>query len=57
MSLGGYDDALECFSTILKLDPNDAAAWNTKGVILEKLGRKGEAYAAYAKAKELGYIG
>ena len=34
-----------------------AAAWNNKGLALNKLGRTTEAEAAFAKAKELGYTG
>jgi Flp pilus assembly protein TadD len=43
------------FSKVIDFDPMDAAAWTSKGLILEKLGRNGEAKAAYAKAKGLGY--
>jgi Flp pilus assembly protein TadD len=56
MNLGRYGDALVYFTKVIDLDPLDAAAWNSKGLILEKLGRKGEAKAAYSKAKGLGYI-
>jgi Flp pilus assembly protein TadD len=39
-------------------NPKDAKiAWYNKGIALEALGNDNEANAAFAKAKELGYVG
>ena len=43
------------FSKVIDLDPSDATAWNSKGLILQRLERNNEANAAYVKARELGY--
>jgi Flp pilus assembly protein TadD len=51
------DDAIKAYDEAIRLDPNDAAAWNNKGVALEALGKTTEANAAFAKAQELGYEG
>ena len=32
---GKYDDAAKAFDKAIELDPNSAAAWNSKGVILK----------------------
>jgi len=42
------------FDEVIKLAPEDADAWNNKGIALEALGRTSEANAACAKAQELG---
>jgi Flp pilus assembly protein TadD len=41
----------------VEINPQDALAWNDKGIILEALGRTTNADAAIAKSKELGYSG
>lgn len=45
-----YDKSIE-------LDPQNPRAWNSKGYVLEELGRHDEAQACFDKAKELGYTG
>ncbi|MFZ2470332.1 MAG: TIR domain-containing protein [Methanothrix sp.] len=50
-----YADALKAYNEAIKLDPNNADFWNSKGNALKKLGLTIEANEAYAKAKELGY--
>jgi CRISPR-associated protein Cas1 len=54
---GKYDEAIKCYDEAIRLDPNLAMAWNYKGWALKALGKTTEADAAFAKAKELGYIG
>jgi tetratricopeptide (TPR) repeat protein len=56
-SQGKYDEAIKCFDEAIRLNPNDALAWNNKGDALKLLGLTVDADAAFAKAKELGYIG
>ena len=41
--LGRYDEAVRCFDKTLELDPKNAAAWYSKGDILNRLGRHDEA--------------
>lgn len=52
---GKYDEAIKAYDEAIRLDPNDADAWNNKGLVLEYFGRTAEANTAFAKAKELGY--
>ena len=40
----------------IRLDPTLAVAYQTKGEILDRLGRKAEARQAYAEARRLGYV-
>jgi tetratricopeptide (TPR) repeat protein len=54
---GNYSDAIKCYEEAIRLDPNHAEAWNNKGIILEVLGNSIAADEAFAKAKELGYMG
>ncbi len=54
---GKYNEAVKAYDASIRLDPNDAAVWNNKGMALKALGRTTEANAAFAKAKELGYTG
>jgi tetratricopeptide (TPR) repeat protein len=54
---GKYEKALQMFNMATKLDPQYASGWNNKGYALKQLGKTSESNAAYAKAKELGYIG
>jgi tetratricopeptide (TPR) repeat protein len=56
-SLKKSDEAFKCFDEAIRLSPNLAAPWGNKGIALQKLGRTAEANAAFAKAKELGYMG
>ena len=43
------------YEKAVQLLPDDGFYWSYKGDALKALGRTGEADAAYAKAKELGY--
>jgi tetratricopeptide (TPR) repeat protein len=56
-SQGKYDKAIEACDEAIRLDPKLAWAWSNKGFALKSLGQVTEAKAAYAKAKELGYVG
>jgi tetratricopeptide (TPR) repeat protein len=42
--------ALANYQDSIKANPNNGIAWNNMGVILEKMGRKSEAYACYDKS-------
>jgi tetratricopeptide (TPR) repeat protein len=53
---GKYEGAIQAYNMAIKIDPQDADAWNSKGSILKLLGRTTEADASFAKAKELRYI-
>ncbi|MCX6673380.1 MAG: tetratricopeptide repeat protein [Methanothrix sp.] len=55
--LGMYEEALAAYNETLRLggQAENAEIWQEKGVVLMALGRQGEADAAFAKAKELGY--
>jgi Flp pilus assembly protein TadD len=50
---GKYDEALQAFNEAIRLDPQNADAWNDKGYALELLNKTTEADVAYAKANEL----
>src|SRR6266581_3119152 len=54
-NLKQYPKALAAYEQAIRLDPNDAYAYNSKGYILNKLNRKREAELAYDKARQLGY--
>ena len=51
-TLGKYQEAIKACDKAIGLDPKYAIAWYSKGQIL-----KGQADAAIAKARELGYNG
>ena len=36
--LGKFEDAIECFDEVIKLNPKNKNAWNNKGAILYELG-------------------
>ena len=46
-SLGHLEEALVCYDKVLKVDPENADAWNNKGGCLRKLGRLPEALKCY----------
>jgi len=46
-------DTLACYHRLLELDPKDYMAHNNVGLFLNKLGRRGEADAAFGRALEL----
>ncbi|MFI4874886.1 MAG: tetratricopeptide repeat protein, partial [Blastopirellula sp. JB062] len=45
--------ALECFESVIELEPENADAWINQGVVLDRLGRAEEAIACYDKAIRL----
>ncbi len=51
--LSRKDEAIAAYEKALKINPDNAKAWNNKGVALDDLGRKDEAMAAYEKALEI----
>jgi tetratricopeptide (TPR) repeat protein len=51
------DEALNASEKVIELNSKFAPAWYIKGTALKALGRNSEADAAFAKAKELGYLG
>ena len=51
---GRFAPALASFDQATSLDPAFAAAWFSKGLALERLGRRAEARAAYARFLTLG---
>ena len=53
---GKFDEALQAYEKAIRLDPNLADAWNSKGKVLKNLSRDEDANEAFAKAKDLGYI-
>jgi Flp pilus assembly protein TadD len=55
--LGKYNEAIQVFNEVIKLDPQNAEAWGDKGYALELLNKTTEADVAYTKAKELNYTG
>lgn len=56
-NLGKYDEAIEAYEESIRINPNYPSAWKNKGETLNRLGRIAEADAAFARAKELGYVG
>ena len=50
-----YEEAIACFDEVIKLDPEDFAAWKNKGTALKTSGRDEEAEQCLAKAKALEY--
>ena len=46
---------MKAFDEAIRLYPNNANAWNGKGLSLKGLGRTTEAEAAFARAKDLDY--
>lgn len=51
--MGRYETALEAIDHAIQIDPAYAHAWSQKGVLLEKMGHKQEADAAYDRVKAL----
>jgi tetratricopeptide (TPR) repeat protein len=41
-AMGRHDDAIRCYDSALKCDPQDAECWFNKGLTLKKLGREDE---------------
>jgi len=58
-ALRAYDEAIETArSSPFFIDEGTSAkAWHNKALSLKALGRDSEADAAFARARELGYVG
>ena len=52
-SQGKYDEAIESFDEAIRLDPNDAKAWNSKGNALNSQGKYDEAIESFEEAIRL----
>ena len=52
-----YAEGLEACEQAIRLDPNDANAYQNKGDALKRLNRMREAVLAYEMARQLGYSG
>ena len=48
-----YQDAIFCFDTSIKINPNDANAWHNKGTTLGNMGKIDEAIFCLEKAINL----
>jgi Flp pilus assembly protein TadD len=55
--MGRYEEAIGAFNHAIEINPQDSHAWNRKGIVLKKIGKKDEAEYAFARAKGLGYDG
>jgi len=53
INLKRYEDAIKCYDEALKINPEDAFAWNNKGIALDNLGRYDEAIACYDEALKI----
>lgn len=49
-----YEEALEAYKQVIRLDPGDAYVYYFKSMVLERLGRKQEAEAARQQARSYG---
>lgn len=52
-----YEEAIIAYVEAIKLRPEDGMTWAYKGDALKQLGKTNESDEAYAKAKELGFLG
>jgi tetratricopeptide (TPR) repeat protein len=52
IQLEKYEEAIECYDKAIKIEPNDALAWDTKGIALVNLGKNNEAIECYALYNE-----
>jgi tetratricopeptide (TPR) repeat protein len=52
-SLDRYEEAAECYNTLVKLSPKDALAWTLRGIVLHRLDQHEEALRSYDKAIEV----
>ena len=53
VDLGRYEEALQCFDSILEIDRNHEATWLNKGATLGMLGKYEESIFCLEKALEL----
>ena len=49
-----YEDAVQALDEALKIDPKDAAAWISKGIILINLGKNDAAIRGFGRVAEAG---
>jgi len=52
---GHYKEAIESYNEAIRLDPQNAKAYNNRGLTYQSLGKVEEAERDFQKAKELGY--
>ncbi|MEN6341048.1 MAG: tetratricopeptide repeat protein [Methanospirillum sp.] len=53
MNRGAYEAAIAEYDKVLRLEPENAAVWNKKGVALSRMDKDDEAATAYGKATAL----
>jgi tetratricopeptide (TPR) repeat protein len=53
LQLENHDQALECFSKAIDINPDNLEAWQAKCETLEKMGKLDDAKECYLKAKEV----
>jgi tetratricopeptide (TPR) repeat protein len=53
LNLGKYNEAIECYDKVIKINSNHAGAWNNKGLALGNLGKYNEAIECYDKVIEI----
>lgn len=53
LELGRTTDAIQAYEKALRLNPNDAKAWNNLGVAYASTGRRSELAAIYDRLKRL----
>ena len=51
---GQYDRAIADYTEAIRINPNDATAYNNRGVAYEKKGDKTKAEKDFARVKQLG---
>lgn len=57
LQLEQYELALPYLARAVALQPDDAIAWHRLGLVMEHLGRVGEALSLYRRASDLGFKG
>ena len=53
--MGEFENAINCYDKLIEINKKNAAAWQNKGTLLQKLERENDADACFKKAIELGY--